>query len=91
MIATISSLDSLPARRIARQAAGAHASCPVELIDGNAAPTIRGESFHWETMGGRRIYHPSAYSRRGWSNMRYVGSTIRVEVGRDWLAARVSG
>jgi len=29
--------------------------------------------------------HPSAYSRHGWSNMVYVGSTRRVEVGELWL------
>ncbi len=76
---------TLAARRIVRRSAGAHANCPVEVIDGECAPTIRGESYHWETRGGRRIYYPSAYSRCGWSNMVYVSSTIRVEVGRETL------
>jgi hypothetical protein len=60
---------------------------PVVVIDGLSAPRQRGDHYHYETRGGERISHPSAYSKRGWSNMIYCCSTIRVEVGRDWLVA----
>lgn len=63
---------------------------PVEIVEGSNPPRERGDSFHWETKGGTRIYHPSAYSRRGWSNMVYVGSSRRVEVGREWLLPEYS-
>lgn len=77
-------------RRIAREAAGAHRSCPVEIIAGDAAPRMTGESWCFRTRGGTRIMYPSAYSRSGWSNMVYDPSTLSVEVGRDWLQAASS-
>jgi len=61
---------------------------PVTVVDGTAAPALTGESYHYETRGGRRVYHPSAYAKKGWSNLVYCPSTISVEVGRDWLTAR---
>lgn len=71
-------------RRQARQAAGAANSIEVVAEAGAAAPRYEGEAAHYETRTGRRIYHPSAYSRRGWSSMRYVRSTLAVVVGSDW-------
>lgn len=77
---------SLNVRRAVRVEAGASRSnIPVIVVDGASAPRETGESYYYETRGGKRIYHPSAYSRHGWSNMRYVPSSICVEVGRDWL------
>lgn len=73
------------ARREVRKVAGAWRACEVRIVDGADAPSLRGESFHWETRGGRRVYHPNAYAKRGWSNLVYVCSTYRVEVGREWL------
>lgn len=75
------------ARRAARQAANAPANCRIEVVDGAAAPTLAGQGWHWQTKGGRRINYPSAYSKKGYSNMVYVASTRRVVVGREWLAA----
>jgi len=60
-------------------------SVAIVLSDDDSAPAMAGESYHYETLGGRRIWHPSAYSRRGWSNMRYVGSTRRLVVGEEWI------
>jgi hypothetical protein len=75
--------------RKVRAAAGCpRTSYPIETDDTDDAPIICGESWHYQTRGGRRIYHPSAYSRSGWSNMVYVGSTRRIVVGRGWLAAQ---
>lgn len=59
---------------------------PIAIVEGDDPPGTVGESWHYETKGGRRIYHPSAYSKRGWSNMVYCGSTKAIEVGRAWLA-----
>lgn len=74
---------TLSARRIARQAAHAHANCPVEVIDGAAAPTLRGRSYYWTTLSGRtEVRYPSAY---GWPTL-YHASTLRVQVGAEWLA-----
>lgn len=78
-------------RRIAREAAGAHRSCPVDVVEGDAAPRLTGESWYFRTRGGAHIRHPSAYSRRGWSNMVYESSTLAVAVGREWLEAHRCG
>ena len=60
----------------------------IEIVDGNVAPRKRGDSWHYETRGGTRIDHPSAYRKSGWSNMIYCSSTRTIQVGREWLAAR---
>lgn len=75
------------ARRQARQAVSAHANCRIEVVAGDTAPRLAGQGWHYQTKGGRRIDHPSAYSRKGWSSMVYVASTRRVVVGSEWLAA----
>jgi hypothetical protein len=59
--------------------------------DGNAAPVLEGsrESYEFRTRGGSVIHHPSAYSKRGWSNMVYhSASWYTVTCGLGWLAAR---
>lgn len=75
-------------RTVRAEAGASGQSIPIEIQNTDAAPHIEGESWHYETRGGRHIYHPSAYSRRGWSNMVYYGSTRSIIVGRDWLFAR---
>ena len=62
---------------------------PITMVAGNAAPILTGESWHYTTRTGIRIYHPSAYSKRGWSSMVYHGSTREIIVGREWVAAAV--
>lgn len=57
----------------------------VVIIGGNQQPILTGEGFSWKTRGGRTIYHPNSYAKRGWSNMVYSPSTRRVEVGIEWL------
>jgi hypothetical protein len=79
---------SLTTRRTVREAADAsRPNLPVEVVDGASGPRECGHSWHYETRGGTRIDHPSAYARTGWSNMVYCHSTRRVEVGREWLVA----
>ena len=71
-------------RKYIREVVNATTSTKIVVIDGKSRPRIKGSSSHYETNGGRMIYHPSAYAKVGWSNMNYVPSTIRVEVGRHW-------
>ncbi len=75
-------------RAILRSADEPQANIHIEVIPGIAlAPRSVGDSWHYETRGGKRIYHPGAYSRRGWSSMCYVASTRRVLVGEQWIGA----
>jgi hypothetical protein len=58
----------------------------IRIIPGIAlAPKETGESWYYTTRGGARILHPSAYSKRGFSNMVYHASTRRIEVGQQWV------
>jgi hypothetical protein len=74
---------TLAMRRLVRAAVGAHCSMPVELVPGDAAPQIVGESHHYVTPGGKPVRWPSAY-RRAWGKPIYVASTRRVVVGVEW-------
>lgn len=69
---------------LARAALRERWSISVEVVDGAAEPHVRGEGWCYRTNGGTLIRHPSAYSKHGWSNMQYHGSTLRIEVGREW-------
>lgn len=81
----------LLARRLARQQTPeiVHRSIPVEIVAGNSPPKLTGCSYHWTTRGGTPVRHPSAYSRKGWSNLVYHHSTLCVRVGVDWLSTRI--
>jgi hypothetical protein len=71
--------------RAARKVAGDYShSRPVEIVAGDAAPKEQGMGFCWRTRGGDLIRYPSAYSRKGRSNMIYCPSECRVVVGADW-------
>lgn len=80
-------MDKLPikVKRVVRELVNASSYTKVQVVPGDKQPTLTGEGYHWETNGGTRISHPSAYAKRGWSNMRYVASTLCVEVGEQWL------
>jgi hypothetical protein len=55
---------------------------PVEVVPGAQAPSVAGETYYWTTPSGKTIVrHPNAY---GWRTL-YWPSTLRVEVGADWL------
>jgi hypothetical protein len=71
----------------ARKLLGDKSNRPVKIFSNESfEPRWAGESFHYETRGGQRIYYPSAYSKRGWSNMIYCYSTLHIEVGANWKA-----
>lgn len=81
-------ISKLQRRSILLSAAETQANIKIQIIPGIAlAPRTVGESYHYETKTGLRIWHPSAYSKRGWSSMVYCHSTRRVIVGEDWLRA----
>ncbi|HEY2250918.1 MAG TPA: hypothetical protein VGH74_07640 [Planctomycetaceae bacterium] len=74
---------TLAQRRAARQAANAHSNCPVDLVDGDAAPRMTGRSYYWTTLSGKtEVRYPNAY---GWPTW-YHCSTLAVTVGREWFA-----
>ena len=54
--------------------------------DGDSKPRWAGNGYGYQTRGGRPIYHPSAYSKIGWSNMVYVPSDRHIIVGRKFLS-----
>jgi len=72
-------------RRAIRRVARAHRTCPVHVVDGDSRPLLAGESYYWTwtpNPNGTRIR-----SNRGRAMHRsyYHASTLRVEVGADWL------
>ncbi len=68
-------------RRLVRRLARSATSTPVEVVAGADEPAEAGEGYYWTTPGGKRIRYPNAYK---WPKV-YVPSSIRVEVGREWL------
>lgn len=75
--------------RTVRAAANASGiAYPIVRVDGDKAPTVTGESYHYTTQSGRLVRYPNAYRRVAKSAVLiYVGSERRIEVGRDWLLA----
>lgn len=78
-------MTTLPLRRLCRILTHSRFNMPVDVIEGDFPPQVTGESHCYKTRGGKPIYYPSAYSKKGWSNMVYHNSTISIEVGSDWL------
>jgi len=76
-------------REIRRLANASRSNLAVHVVPGCRSPKEVGHSWYYETKGGTEIRHPSAYGKFGWSNMVYVSSTRRVEVGAAWLRAQV--
>ena len=63
---------------------------PVKIIPkSDDPPQFKGESWGWETKGGRYIRYPSAYRKIGWSNMMYRQSTLHIEVGEKWCIDKI--
>jgi hypothetical protein len=63
-----------------------------EVIDGDSAPVLSGKRQGWcyRTAGGTYIRFPSAYSKRGWSNMVYhQAEWYTVTVGIEWLRSQI--
>jgi hypothetical protein len=60
----------------------------VRLVDGSTIPTLVTYRGGWYTRGGTPITHPSAYGKKGWSNMIYVAASDRTHltVSAVWMA-----
>jgi len=68
-----------------RRACGVHYHCvPIVRIAGDSAPVVTGSRGGYFTLGGTRINYPSAYSRRGFSNMVYRSDTRVITVGTSF-------
>jgi len=77
------------ARRIIRKIANCrNPTQPVVIVaeaGGKNTVGFTGEPWHYETKGGRRIWHPSAYHKKGFSNMVYCSSTRQLECGQEFF------
>lgn len=59
---------------------------PVNVLpDSDQAPELSGTAGGFFTRGGTPIAFPSAYARRGWSNMFYQCCTREISVGAKWI------
>ena len=57
----------------------------IEIIPGIAlAPRVFGEHGHYEKKSNGE-WVSKAYMRKGWSSAHYVRSTMRIQVGLNWL------
>jgi hypothetical protein len=57
---------------------------PTEITSEGTKPFLDGHSAGWETNGGTWITYPSAYSKKGWSNMNYCHSTRHIKIPYLW-------
>ena len=80
---------SILLKRLIRKSVGANNNTPVHIIEGNMPPKLRGKIWHYTNKSGDIIHHPNAY-RAAWGKPIYIRSTIRVEVGSDWLLNNMS-
>jgi len=71
-------------KRLIRQAVGARPNCPIEIIKGNTPPKLKGRGYYYTNKSGDEIRYPEAY-RKAFGKPIYNHSTIRVEVGSNWL------
>jgi hypothetical protein len=47
-------------------------------------PTLDGKSGGWFTKGGSPIAYPSAYSKKGFGNMVYEGSSLTIRIPKGF-------
>jgi len=76
-------------KREIRKSVGASLNIKVILIAGNQPPKLVGRKGHYENKSGDIIRYPNAY-RKAWGKPIYVHSTIRIEVGGDWILSNFS-
>lgn len=68
------------ANRVARQHGYGRATKFDISHDVDGHEIVEANRCGYETKGGRPIYHPSAYSKKGWSNMVYVSAQCYVRL-----------
>lgn len=64
---------------------GQNTSIPVQVIKGDYHPNLIGYAGGHFTKSGDRIVHRGAYAKKGFSNMIYRTSTLRIVVGEGWI------
>ena len=74
-------------RTTIRKLVGVPWSCPIELVDGDKSPSYEGEEHYYVTPSGEYVRYPNAY-RRAFGKPIYCHSTLRIEVGIDWLLSK---
>lgn len=62
-----------------------YSGAPIIIKEGKSKPEWAGRSYRYETKGGKRVYHPNAYKKVGWSNLRYYPSDRHIVVGKEWV------
>lgn len=67
-----------------RKSTGAHNNCPVVIVAGIMSPKLVGNKGYYTNKSGDIILHPQAY-RKAWGKPIYHASSLRIEVGSDWL------
>jgi len=68
-----------------RKAAGIPGSqCSISVLDGGFPPTKAGRSSYYTNKSGVIVHNASAY-RGAWGKPIYHPSTIKIEVGHEWL------
>lgn len=71
-------------KKLIRESVSARSNCPIKIINGSDPPKLKGRGWYYTNKRGDKIHHPNAY-RKAWGKPIYNPSTIRVEVGSDWL------
>lgn len=62
-----------------------NATAHVPIIEDDVdKPTLDGKSGGWFTKGGTPISHPSVYSKKGFSDMVYEGSSLTIRVPKGF-------
>jgi len=62
-----------------------NSKCPIVIVDGEEEPKRVGNHSYYTNKKGESIRNPNAYSKKGWSDLVYHKSTLRITVGREWL------
>lgn len=65
-----------------------HQTCnyPIFLVNSQSA-TVAGTRYHWTNGRGDIINSPGSYRHYGWSSMKYVPSSRKIQIGY-WLARK---
>jgi hypothetical protein len=75
---------------VARKELDDRSNRPVKVVRNSTdPPTFQGRSYGWQTKTGIEIRYPTAYSKKGWSSMRYRASNRKIIVGDEWLREKI--
>lgn len=72
-------------KRVVRLAANAKNNVNVKIIEGFSEPKIVGEQAHYVNYLNEKIFKLKYCEIKGGRKMKYIRSTLRVEVGANWL------